>query len=293
MKLATLNTNSGVRVVGIDDSGDAVRYIPITEIDPSIPNSMRQILQQSNGLDKCRAAMDRGLQVDKSVAGTVLAPVPDPGKILCIGLNYRDHAEETGAEIPGEPVCFGKFGNTIIGTGEPIRLPKVSAKVDFEAELVVIIGKAGREISQADAFGHIAGYCNGHDVSARDWQIGKPGGQWLLGKTPDTFAPIGPWLVTSDEIADPHNLPISLKLNGEQMQSGNTKEFIFGIDEVIAYVSQIITLQPGDVIFTGTPPGVGMGRNPKVWLKPGDTVDIEIPGLGVLSNPVVQADSTQ
>ena len=290
MKLATLNTNSGVRVVGVDNSRDEVRYVPITEIDPSIPNSMRQILQQANGLDKCQAAMERGLQTDMSVSGTVLAPIPDPGKVLCIGLNYRDHAEETGAAIPGEPVCFSKFGNTIIGSGAPIRLPRVAEKVDYEAELVVIIGKGGRDIAKQQAFEHVAGYCNGHDVSARDWQIGRPGGQWLLGKTADTFAPIGPWLVTKDDLPDPHNLPISLKLNGEQMQSGNTKEFIFGIDEVIAYVSQIITFQPGDVIFTGTPPGVGMGRDPKVWLKPGDHVDVEIPGLGVLSNPVFAAE---
>ena len=290
MKLASLTTKSGRRVVGVDDSTPTPRYIPLSGLDPSIPNSLREVLQQSNGLAKCAAAFEKGLPRDISIEGSLLAPIPDPGKILCIGLNYRDHAEESGMAIPEEPVCFSKFGNTIIGPEASIRLPRVSKQVDYEAELVVVIGKAGYEIAKENAFDHVAGYCNGHDVSARDWQIGKPGKQWLLGKTADTFAPIGPWLVTSDDVADPHDLELSLKLNGEQMQTGNTKEFIFGIDEVIAYVSQIVTLQPGDLIFTGTPPGVGMGRDPQVWLKDGDRVDVEITGLGVLSNPVTRAD---
>ncbi|TWT57304.1 Ureidoglycolate lyase [Thalassoglobus neptunius] len=287
MKLGTLRTNSGFVVVAVVESEGEQRFLPLTQIDPSIPNSMRELLQQSNGLEKCRAALQRGLQTELRIDGTLMAPIPDPGKIICIGLNYRDHAEESGMDIPEEPVCFSKFGNSIIGPGEAIRLPRVSSKVDYEAELVVVIGKAGYEIPKEKAFEHVAGYCNGHDVSARDWQIGKPGKQWLLGKTPDTFAPIGPWLVAADEIDDPHNLELALRLNGERMQTGNTREFIFGIDEVIAYISQIVTLQPGDIIFTGTPPGVGMGRDPQVWLQPGDTVEVEVSGLGVLSNPVI------
>ncbi|MEW4488943.1 fumarylacetoacetate hydrolase family protein [Thalassoglobus sp. JC818] len=287
MKLGTLRTNSGIVVVAVVESEGQQRFLPLTQIDPSIPNSMRELLQQANGLEKCRAALERGLQTELSIDGTLMAPIPDPGKIICIGLNYRDHAEESGMAIPEEPVCFSKFGNSIIGPGEAIRLPRVSSQVDYEAELVVVIGKAGYEIPQEKAFEHVAGYCNGHDVSARDWQIGKPGKQWLLGKTPDTFAPIGPWLVAADEIEDPHNLELALRLNGERMQTGNTREFIFGIDEVIAYISQIVTLQPGDIIFTGTPPGVGMGRDPQVWLKPGDTVEVEVSGLGVLSNTVI------
>lgn len=286
MKLATLRTNAGIRIVGVDTSGGEPSYVSLSHFDPSIPNSIREMLQQSNGIEKCQAAMEKGLQTELREVGQLMAPIPDPLKVLCIGLNYRDHAEESNMAIPEEPVVFGKFGNTIAAPGQAIRLPKVSSQVDYEAELVVVIGKGGYEIAKENALEHVAGYCNGHDVSARDWQIGKPGKQWLLGKTPDTFAPIGPWLVTSDEVADPHGLDVKLRLNGEEMQNGNTREFIFGVDEIIAYVSQIMTLEPGDIIFTGTPAGVGMGRNPQVWLKDGDEVEVEISGLGILKNSV-------
>lgn len=289
MKLATLKTNSGLQIVGVDTSKEINEYVPLSHFDPSIPNSIREMLQHPQGVAKCQAAFDRGVQTGLRVAGILQAPIPDPPKVLCIGLNYRDHAAESGMDVPEEPICFGKFGNTIIGTNTAIRLPKVSSQVDYEAELVIVIGKPGYEIPRESAFEHVAGYCNGHDVSARDWQIGKPGKQWLLGKTADTFAPIGPWLVTSDEVGDPHALDVSLRLNGTQMQSGNTREFIFGVDEIISYASQIMTLESGDVIFTGTPPGVGMGRDPQVWLKDGDVVEVEITGLGVLTNPVVAA----
>lgn len=289
MKLATLKTNSGLQIVGVDTSKEINEYVPLSHFDPSIPNSIREMLQHPQGVAKCQAAFDRGVQTGLRVAGILQAPIPDPPKVLCIGLNYRDHAAESGMDVPEEPICFGKFGNTIIGTNTAIRLPKVSSQVDYEAELVIVIGKPGYEIPRESAFEHVAGYCNGHDVSARDWQIGKPGKQWLLGKTADTFAPIGPWLVTSDEVCDPHALDVSLRLNGTQMQSGNTREFIFGVDEIISYASQIMTLESGDVIFTGTPPGVGMGRDPQVWLKDGDVVEVEITGLGVLTNPVVAA----
>ncbi len=290
MKLAMLNTTSGRRIVGVEVTGGESTYVSLSHFDPSIPNTIREMLQHPQGLEKCAAAYERGVQTDLRIEGTLLAPIMSPPKVLCIGLNYRDHAAESGMDVPGEPICFGKFGNTIIGPGEPIRLPKVSSQVDYEAELVIVIGKSGYEIPQEKAFEHVAGYCNGHDVSARDWQIGRPGSQWLLGKTADTFAPIGPWLVTSDEVGDPHTLDVKLRLNGEEMQHGNTKEFIFGVDEVIAFVSQIMTLEPGDVIFTGTPAGVGMGRDPLVWLKDGDLCEVEITGLGVLTNPVVAAN---
>ncbi len=287
MKLATLNTNSGIRIVGVDHSGETPEYVSLSHFDPSIPNSIREMLQHPFGLEKCQAAFDRGVQTALRVEGQLLAPIPDPQKVLCIGLNYRDHAAESNMDIPTEPICFGKFGNTIIGPKADIRLPKVSSQVDYEAEMVIVIGKRGYEIPQEKAYEYVAGYCNGNDVSARDWQIGKPGKQWMLGKTPDTFAPIGPWLVTSDEVGDPHALDVKLRLNGEEMQSGNTREFIFGVDEIVSYISQIVTLLPGDVIFTGTPAGVGMGRDPQVWLKNGDSVEVEIAGLGVLQNNVV------
>jgi len=286
MKLATLLTSDGPLVVGVSGEDDNPHFVPLNWIDLTLPKTIKEILIADPGLSRCRAAMQKGESIHRTVTGTLLPPIPNPGKVICIGLNYRDHAEETGLPIPEEPVCFGKFGNTIIGSGQSIRLPRVSAQVDYEAELVVVIGKRGYDIPKEQAFEYVAGYCNGNDVSARDWQIGKPGKQWMLGKTPDTFAPIGPWMVSADAVPDPHQLTVELRLNGQTMQSGNTREFIFGVDTVISYLSQIMTLEPGDVIFTGTPPGVGMARTPQVWLKPGDQLEVAIQGLGVLKNTV-------
>jgi 2-keto-4-pentenoate hydratase/2-oxohepta-3-ene-1,7-dioic acid hydratase in catechol pathway len=217
----------------------------------------------------------------------LLPPIPDPPKILCIGLNYRDHAAETGAPIPRDPVLFSKFTTALIGPEEPIVLPPVSQKVDYEAELVLVIGRKGRNIPRAEARAYLAGCMVGHDVSARDWQLEKDGKQWLAGKTFDTFAPTGPWLVTLDEIGNPHDLGIRLRLNGQTMQDSSTRQMIFHAEDLIAYISQVVTLLPGDLIFTGTPPGVGIARKPQVWLKAGDVVEVEIDGLGVLRNPVV------
>jgi len=216
--------------------------------------------------------------------------VPDPEKILCIGLNYADHARETGKAIPTEPVVFCKLPTALSRHEAPIVLPKVSTKVDLEAELVVVIGRGGRDIPEAKAREHIAGYTCGNDVSARDWQIEKPGGQWLLGKSFDTFAPVGPWLVTADEIADPGSLAVESRLNGGVFQSSNTLEFIFPVEQLDAYVSQVCTLKTGDLIFTGTPPGVGVAKKPQVFLAPGDVVEIEIESVGLLRNPVVAAE---
>ncbi len=289
MKLATIETSGDLRAVAVHTHDGEIRFADLAAGDAGLPTSLIDILAVDPALDRTRAAAQQAIESGRFLEGTLRAPLPRPGKILCIGLNYRDHARESGLEIPGEPVCFGKFGNTIIGPDDAIRIPAVSSQVDYEAELVVVIGRGGYRIPAEAAMDHVAGYMNGHDVSARDWQIGKPGKQWMLGKTPDTFAPIGPWLVTADEIADPHALDVSLRLNGERMQQGNTREFIFGVPELIAYVSQIITLEPGDIMFTGTPPGVGMARTPPVFLKPGDEVEVEISGLGVLKNPVIAA----
>ncbi len=216
----------------------------------------------------------------------LLAPVPDPQKIICIGLNYRDHAAESGVPAPEEPILFSKYPSALIGHGEMIILPSVSQQVDYEAELVVVIGRCGRHVPRERAFEYVGGYAVGHDVSAHDWQLNKPGKQWMAGKTFDTFAPVGPVLVTPDEVPDPHKLGIRLRLNGQTMQDSSTSQLIFGVDELIAYVSQVFTIQPGDLIFTGTPPGVGMARKPPVWLKPGDTAEVEIDQLGTLRNTV-------
>jgi 2-keto-4-pentenoate hydratase/2-oxohepta-3-ene-1,7-dioic acid hydratase in catechol pathway len=289
VRLATLKTGNGARVVGVDLEGGRPRFVDLAAVDGEIPPLMELLLSQERGIARAAAAMEKGAAKKTFIEGTLLAPIPRPGKVLCIGLNYRDHALEGGSEIPSEPVCFAKFSHAVIGPDEPIVLPAVAHKVDYEAELVAVVGRRGKCIPAADAWAYIAGYMNGNDVSARDWQKGRPGGQWLLGKTPDTFAPLGPFLVTADEIADPHALAISLRLNGEVMQQSNTRELIFGVDQLVAHVSQLITLEPGDVIFTGTPPGVGAARKPPVFLKPGDTVEVEVEGLGVLRNPVQAA----
>jgi 2-keto-4-pentenoate hydratase/2-oxohepta-3-ene-1,7-dioic acid hydratase in catechol pathway len=203
-------------------------------------------------------------------------------------LNYKDHAAESGAPIPKDPVLFSKYATALIGHGQPIMLPKVSQEVDYEAELVIVVGKKGRHLTLTNAMEHVAGYSVGHDVSARDWQLRKDGKQWMVGKTFDTFAPMGPVLVTKDEVPNPQGLKISLKLNGEVMQSSSTAQMIFGVAELLVYLSTVFTLEPGDVIYTGTPPGVGVARKPPAYMKDGDVAEVEIEGLGVLRNPVVQ-----
>jgi 2-keto-4-pentenoate hydratase/2-oxohepta-3-ene-1,7-dioic acid hydratase in catechol pathway len=286
MRLATIETPAGPRAAVFD--GDA--YIDLHAADPALPTNVRQLLEA--GPDALTAARDAAARPGAvrlpASAVRLLPPVPDPNKIVCLGLNYRDHAAETGAKLPAEPVLFSKFSTALVGHGAPIVLPPVSKKVDYEAELVLVVGKRGRKLTPAGALVHIAGYTVGHDVSARDWQLEKDGRQWLAGKTFDTFAPLGPWLVTADEIPDVYNLVIQLRLNGQTMQNGNTRDLIFTAGVALAYISQVVTLLPGDLVFTGTPAGVGMARKPPVWLKAGDVVEVEIERLGVLRNPVVQ-----
>jgi 2-keto-4-pentenoate hydratase/2-oxohepta-3-ene-1,7-dioic acid hydratase in catechol pathway len=215
----------------------------------------------------------------------LLAPLQRPPKVICIGLNYRDHALESGMEVPKVPTVFSKFSSVVIGPGDPIVLPKVSTKPDYEAELVFVIGTGGRNIAAADWTRHVFGYTIANDVSARDYQMATS--QWLMGKTFDTFAPMGPWIVSADEIEDPHALDIGLSVNGEVMQNSNTRELIFKIPELVAFLSSVFTLEPGDVVLTGTPAGVGAGRKPPRFLKPGDDVVVSIAGIGELRNPVV------
>jgi acylpyruvate hydrolase len=214
------------------------------------------------------------------------APILNPRKIICLGLNYRDHAQETKADIPTDPILFSKYATAIIGPDDPILLPAVSKEVDYEAELAFIMARRGRHISTGRALEYVAGYTIMHDVSARDYQIRKPGGQWMSGKTFDTFAPLGPVLVTREDIPDPHVLDITCTVNGERLQSSNTKHLIFSIPDIVAYCSHIFTLEAGDVIATGTPGGVGFARKPPRFLKDGDVVIVEVQGIGQLRNPV-------
>jgi 2-keto-4-pentenoate hydratase/2-oxohepta-3-ene-1,7-dioic acid hydratase in catechol pathway len=211
-------------------------------------------------------------------------PIDVPSKIICVGLNYRDHAEEQGTELPSAPLLFAKWPNALIGPGEPIVLPRVSDQVDYEAELGVVIGERVRDVSDANALEAVRGYVCLNEVSARDLQFSD--GQWTRGKSPDTFCPVGPQLVPAAEVRDPQALGIRCFLNGEVMQDSTTANMIFTVAEIIAYASVTMTLEPGDLIATGTPAGVGVFRDPPVFLKDGDEVTIEIDGLGALTNPV-------
>ncbi len=267
------------------------------------------VLTESNGIfDLSAAGFDSMLDVIEAAAldpkkiqslvaastpdtayslGTVklLAPIPKPRKLICVGLNYRDHAAETGSEIPNVPTIFNKFATAVIGPGDNIVLPKVSKKPDYEAEFAFVIGRGGRHIKPEDWAKHIFGYTIVNDVTGRDYQRATT--QWLMGKTFDTFAPMGPWIVTADSIQDPHNLDISLEINGEILQNSNTRELIFKIPDLLVFLSSVFTLEPGDIVSTGTPAGVGVARNPPRFLQAGDDVVVKIPAIGELRNPVV------
>ena len=209
-------------------------------------------------------------------------------KIICIGLNYSDHAAETGAEPPAEPIIFAKAINALCGPNDDVEMPRGSKALDWEVELAIVIGKRAKYVSEADALDHVAGFSIMNDVSERDFQT-KRSGQWTKGKSHDTFGPLGPWLVTRDELSDPHNLDMTLDVNGERRQTGNTNTLIFNVPHVISYLSQFMTLMPGDVISTGTPPGVGMGMKPPQYLKEGDVMELAIEGLGSQRQTVVAA----
>lgn len=251
-------------------------------------HSMLQVV--AGGAD----AMDRVVRWASSAPGgarhdpaatKLLSPIPRPPKLICIGLNYRDHAEEGRQQIPPVPTIFSKFPTSVTGHRRPIILPRNSTKPDYEAEFTVVIGKGGRHIPEERWREHVFGYTILNDVSARDFQSATS--QWMIGKTFDTFAPMGPAIVTADEIEDPHQLDISLTLSGELMQNSNTRNLIFGVPRLIAYLSSVFTLEPGDVIATGTPGGVGFARRPPRWLRPGDECRIRVQGIGELVNPVV------
>ena len=212
----------------------------------------------------------------------------EPGKIICVGLNYRDHAEEQGVDLPDEPLLFGKFANALCGPGDAIVLPREAEHVDAEAELAVVIGARARRLSGAEALDAVSGYACANDVSARNLQFKD--GQWLRGKSFDTFCPLGPRLVSKDELGDAGDLRILQRLNGEPLQDSRTSELIFGVPQLVAHASTVFTLEPGDLILTGTPSGVGIFRKPPIALEPGDQVEVEIEAIGILRNPVVGED---
>ena len=232
------------------------------------------------------ASKDREVWIFDEVSLTLGPSVHNPEKILCVGLNYRQHAEESGSEVPEVPVLFSKYNNALTAHGAPIPVPDVARQYDYEVELAVVIGKKARYVEEEAALNYVLGYCNANDVSARDLQMRTS--QWLLGKTLNSFCPIGPYLVTPEEVPDPQQLNVRSWLNGEPRQNSNTSDMVFTVAEIISYFSRYLPLEPGDVILTGTPEGVILGMEPKVWMKPGDEVSIEVEGLGRLTNRLIE-----
>jgi 2-keto-4-pentenoate hydratase/2-oxohepta-3-ene-1,7-dioic acid hydratase in catechol pathway len=287
MKLVTFKAQDGAAQLGAVVGERVVNLA--TASGGKLPGDMRSFLEMGDD------ALSLARQVATEQAAGVplkdvklMAPIPNPSKVLAIGLNYLDHIRETNAKTPSIPIMFSKLVSSIIGPGDTIRWdPNETAKVDWECELAVVIGRRAYRVPEEDAFDVVVGYMNGNDVSARDLQ-GERGDQWIRGKSLETFCPLGPYLVTKDEIPDPHNLKIRTLVNGEVMQDSNTKELLFKIPHLIAYLSRAFTLLPGDVIVTGTPPGVGSARKPPLFLKNGDVVTIETEGLGSLTNPCVE-----
>lgn len=278
-----------------------LRYGPVGQEKPGLldsSNTLRDlsgVLSDIEGAQLGDAALARLRAIDPSTLPAVLGQprigpcVARVGKFICIGLNYADHAAESGAAIPTEPVIFNKWTSAICGPNDAVEIPRGSTKTDWEVELGVVIGKAAKYITEAQALEHVAGYCVVNDVSEREWQIER-GGTWDKGKGFDTFGPIGPWLVTRDEVPDPQNLSMWLDVDGKRFQNGNTKTMIFTVAQIVAYVSQCMSLQPGDIISTGTPPGVGLGIKPQpVYLKAGQTMRLGIEGLGEQQQTTVNA----
>jgi acylpyruvate hydrolase len=250
------------------------------------PASTRAFLEGGAATQEAVSAITDWVTVPAASA-RLHAPIDDPGKFICIGLNYRDHAEEAGMPIPKEPPIFAKWNNAILDPGEPILRPRGSTQLDWEVELGVVIGRTARYVSREQALDYVWGYTIINDVSARDFQFLTS--QWMAGKIPETFAPVGPYIADRSEITDPHVLSLKTWVNGTQMQDGNTRTLIFDVRYLVSYLSGLITLQPGDLIATGTPPGVGFAKKPPVLMQPGDVCRMEITGLGVLENPIKEA----
>ena len=284
MKLLRIGPVGQERPALLDASG-AVR-----DLSAVVPDIAGAVLLPE-GLSKLRALDVSQLPLVPGTPGVdyrVGACVSGVGKFVCIGLNYADHAAESGMAVPTEPVVFGKWTSAIVGPNDDIEIPRDSSKTDWEVELGVVIGRAGRYIGEADALSHVAGYCVVNDVSEREFQLER-GTQWDKGKGCDTFGPIGPWLVTADEVPDPQKLALWLEVDGHRFQNGSTRTMVFGVAQLISYLSRFMSLQPGDIISTGTPPGVGLGQKPPAYLRAGQTIRLGIEGLGEQQQHTVQA----
>lgn len=291
LRLVTFERASGCRCVGAL-LGNEVVDLAAAEL----PADMKSFLEAGKqAYEQAKQVVLSGKHRIPLQDVRLRAPIYDPQKIICVGLNYKDHAQESGMPIPAEPVLFSKYPSAIVGPNDAVVKPAQTEELDYEVELVIVVGKRARNVQESEAYEYVSGYTVGHDVSARDWQLRKPGGQWMVGKTFDTFAPIGPYIqtvvpaqraISEQETFEPHNLKIRCLLNGEIMQDSNTNQLAFQTCQLISYISKIMTLYPGDLIFTGTPSGVGFARTPPVFLKPGDEVCCEIEELGSLINKV-------
>jgi len=300
MKLVRFSTNGQTPRLGVLQ-GDRIADLQASVAASLTRRGVTRAAEIAAALvpDSTRAFLEGGPLIEDTVAGIkewvtvpansarLHAPITDPGKFICIGLNYRDHAEEAKQPIPKEPPIFAKWSNAILDPNEPILRPRGSSQLDWEVELGVVIGKTARFVSREQALDYVWGYTIINDVSARDFQF--IGSQWMAGKIPETFAPVGPYIADRTDVPDPHVLDLKLWVNGKQMQGGNTKTFIFDVRYIVSYLSGLMTLSPGDLIATGTPPGVGFARKPPVFLQPGDSCRLEITGLGQIENPVKEA----
>jgi 2,4-diketo-3-deoxy-L-fuconate hydrolase len=275
VKLLRVGAKGAERPAALDESGR------LRDLSDALPGAdYTGAFFAGQGIERIRAALaGDDLPVLDMAAVRVGPPIARPGKVVCIGLNYRDHAAESGAEIPAEPVVFMKASSTVVGPFDEVLIPRNSVKTDWEVELAIVIGTRARYVSKKDAFDFVAGYCVANDVSEREFQLERAG-QWTKGKGCETFGPLGPWLVTTDEIPAPQSLSMWLDVNGERMQKGSTRTMIFHVAHIVSYVSQFMVIEPGDVIATGTPPGVGQGKKPPKFLKAGDVVSLGIEGLG-------------
>tara|TARA_B100001964_G_scaffold34085_1_gene36310 strand:- start:1165 stop:2007 length:843 start_codon:yes stop_codon:yes gene_type:complete len=278
MKLLRVG-NKGKEKPAVLDANGKIRDISSTIKDLTPDNLAQLTIEKLKGLDLESLP-------ELSNSERIGSCISKPGKFVAIGLNYSDHAEETGAQVPSEPIVFMKATNCVNGPNDDIEITSYSKKLDWEVELGIVIGKEAKNISEKDSNNHILGYCLVNDISEREWQIEKMG-QWVKGKSHDTFGPIGPYLVTSDEIKDVNNLNLSLDVNGKRMQTGNTNKMIFNVYHIVSYLSKYMSLQVGDIITTGTPPGVGMGMKPQVYLKAGDAIRLSIDNLGEQNSKVV------
>ena|ERR1700736_2074517 len=286
MRLVSFRSEGRVAVGALTENDETV--VDLGRAEPRLDIDMIALLEGGeDALSLVRRTVGgAGAAARKPIPSvTLTAPVPRPGKIIGVGLNYREHAAETEMALPDDPVIFAKFSNTVIGHQEPIVIPAVTDQVDYEGELGVVIGARVRDLPPSRALSSVAGYLPFNDVTARDYQSRVS--QWTAGKNFDTFAPMGPALVTADEVADPQDVDLQVRIGDEVLQSANTGDMIFSVAELIAFLTSVMTLEPGDVIATGTPPGVGMARTPPRWLRSGDVVEVELAGIGTLVNPVV------